>query len=72
MPKIIVPEIFQMMIRKQKKNENMKSTSDIEMIHKLLKKPRRMVYTWNEYNIICQLKKDAQPKSWELWEGGAS
>ncbi|XP_068420939.1 protein FAM161A isoform X1 [Eschrichtius robustus] len=38
-PKITVPEPFQMMIREQKKKEeNMKSKSDIEMAHKLLKK----------------------------------
>lgn len=38
-PKITVPEPFQMMIREQKKRqENMKSKSDIEMVHKLLKK----------------------------------
>ncbi|XP_066234289.1 protein FAM161A isoform X1 [Saccopteryx leptura] len=38
-PKITVPEPFQMMIREQKKKEdNMKSKSDIEMVHKLLKK----------------------------------
>ncbi|XP_060025597.1 protein FAM161A isoform X2 [Lagenorhynchus albirostris] len=38
-PKITVPEPFQMMIREQKKKEeNMKSKSDIEMARKLLKK----------------------------------
>lgn len=38
-PKITVPEPFQMMIREQKKKEeNMKYKSDIEMVHKLLKK----------------------------------
>ncbi|XP_025324585.1 protein FAM161A isoform X3 [Canis lupus familiaris] len=38
-PKITVPEPFQMMIREQrKKEENMKSKSDIEMVHQLLKK----------------------------------
>ncbi|XP_059798678.1 protein FAM161A isoform X1 [Balaenoptera ricei] len=38
-PKITVPEPFQMMIREQKKKEeNMKSKSDIEMAHILLKK----------------------------------
>ncbi|XP_005884703.1 PREDICTED: protein FAM161A, partial [Myotis brandtii] len=38
-PKITVPEPFQMMIREQKKKEeNMKYKSDIEMAHKLLKK----------------------------------
>ncbi|XP_045684257.1 protein FAM161A isoform X2 [Phyllostomus hastatus] len=37
-PKITVPEPFQMMIREQKKREeNLKSKSDIEMVHKLLK-----------------------------------
>uniref|UniRef100_A0A2K6L619 Protein FAM161A n=1 Tax=Rhinopithecus bieti TaxID=61621 RepID=A0A2K6L619_RHIBE len=38
-PTITVPEPFQMMIREQKKKEeSMKSKSDIEMVHKLLKK----------------------------------
>lgn len=38
-PTITVPEPFQMMIREQKKKEeNMKSKSDIEMVQKLLKK----------------------------------
>ncbi|XP_008160671.2 protein FAM161A isoform X2 [Eptesicus fuscus] len=38
-PKITVPEPFQMMIREEKKKEeNMKYKSDIEMLHKLLKK----------------------------------
>ncbi|XP_070368145.1 protein FAM161A isoform X5 [Equus asinus] len=37
-PKITVPEPFQMMVREQKKKENMKSRSDIEMVDKLLKK----------------------------------
>ncbi|XP_059515686.1 protein FAM161A isoform X1 [Myotis daubentonii] len=38
-PKITVPEPFQMMIREQKKKEeNMKYKSDIDMVHKLLKK----------------------------------
>ncbi|XP_033095054.1 protein FAM161A isoform X3 [Trachypithecus francoisi] len=38
-PTITVPEPFQMMIREQKKKEeSMKSKSDIEMLHKLLKK----------------------------------
>ncbi|XP_010808411.1 protein FAM161A isoform X3 [Bos indicus] len=38
-PRITVPEPFQMMVREQKKKEeNMKSKSDIEMVHKLLKK----------------------------------
>ncbi|KAF6103293.1 FAM161 centrosomal protein A [Phyllostomus discolor] len=37
-PKITVPEPFQMMIREQKKREeNLKSKSDIEMVRKLLK-----------------------------------
>ncbi|XP_004397779.1 PREDICTED: protein FAM161A isoform X2 [Odobenus rosmarus divergens] len=37
-PKITVPEPFQMMIREQrKKEENMKSKSDIEMVRQLLK-----------------------------------
>ncbi|XP_047301918.1 protein FAM161A isoform X1 [Homo sapiens] len=38
-PTITVPEPFQMMIREQKKKEeSMKSKSDIEMVHKALKK----------------------------------
>uniref|UniRef100_A0A8C9JPB9 Protein FAM161A n=1 Tax=Panthera tigris altaica TaxID=74533 RepID=A0A8C9JPB9_PANTA len=38
-PKITVPEPFQMMIREQRKKEaNMKSKPDIEMVHQLLKK----------------------------------
>ncbi|XP_039096277.1 protein FAM161A isoform X1 [Hyaena hyaena] len=38
-PKITVPEPFQMMIREQrKKEENMKSKSHTEMVHQLLKK----------------------------------
>ena len=38
-PRITVPEPFQMTVREQKKKEeNMKSKSDIEMVHKLLKK----------------------------------
>uniref|UniRef100_A0A5F9CE43 Protein FAM161A n=2 Tax=Oryctolagus cuniculus TaxID=9986 RepID=A0A5F9CE43_RABIT len=37
-PRITVPQPFQMMIREQKKKETMKSKSDIEVVHKLLKK----------------------------------
>ncbi|XP_047708432.1 protein FAM161A isoform X3 [Prionailurus viverrinus] len=38
-PKVTVPEPFQMMIREQRKKEaNMKSKPDIEMVHQLLKK----------------------------------
>lgn len=38
-PRITVPEPFQMTVREQKKKEeSMKSKSDIEMVHKLLKK----------------------------------
>ncbi|XP_006863041.1 PREDICTED: protein FAM161A isoform X2 [Chrysochloris asiatica] len=54
-PKITVPEPFQMMIREQKKrDENMKSKSDIEMIHRLLKKQE-------EDDVECQKKFRANP-----------
>uniref|UniRef100_A0A8C3WTR9 Protein FAM161A n=1 Tax=Catagonus wagneri TaxID=51154 RepID=A0A8C3WTR9_9CETA len=41
-PKITVPEPFQMMIREQKKKENMKSKSDVEVVHKLLEKQEEL------------------------------
>ncbi|XP_036852522.1 protein FAM161A isoform X1 [Manis javanica] len=53
-PKITVPEPFQMMIREQKKKEeNMKSKSDMEMVHKLLKK--------QEEDSECKKKFRANP-----------
>ncbi|XP_039742975.1 protein FAM161A isoform X2 [Pteropus medius] len=53
-PKITVPEPFQMMIREQKKKEeNMKSKSDIEMVQKLLKK--------QEEDSECKKKFRANP-----------
>nr|XP_019573173.1 PREDICTED: protein FAM161A isoform X2 [Rhinolophus sinicus] len=53
-PKITVPEPFQMMIREQKKKEeNMKSKSDIEMVHELLKK--------QEEDSECKKKFRANP-----------
>nr|XP_003734777.1 protein FAM161A isoform X1 [Callithrix jacchus] len=53
-PTITVPEPFQMMIREQKKKEeSMKSKSDIEMAHKLLKK--------QEEDLECKKKFRANP-----------
>lgn len=53
-PKITIPEPFQMMIREQKKKEeNMKSKSDVEMVHKLLKK--------QEEELECKKKFRANP-----------
>ncbi|XP_024408518.1 protein FAM161A isoform X1 [Desmodus rotundus] len=53
-PKITVPEPFQMMIREQKKKEeNLKSKSDIEMVHELLKK--------QEEDAECKKKFRANP-----------
>ncbi|XP_054442904.1 protein FAM161A [Pteronotus mesoamericanus] len=53
-PKITVPEPFQMMIREQKKKEeNMKSKSDIEMVRKLLRK--------QEEDSECKKKFRANP-----------
>ncbi|XP_010595540.1 protein FAM161A isoform X1 [Loxodonta africana] len=53
-PKITVPEPFQMMIREQKKkDENMKSKSDIETVRQLLKK--------QEEDAECRKKFRANP-----------
>ncbi|KAM9187499.1 protein FAM161A [Dugong dugon] len=54
-PKITVPEPFQMMTREQKKREeNMKSKSNIEMVHKLSKKEE-------EEDAECRKKFQASP-----------